>query len=60
VIDEEMGNTVRITLIATGFDAGQRPPKAARVPARETLERPVPVFDKDDLEIPAFLRRRTG
>lgn len=60
VIDEEMGDTVRITLIATGFDAGQRPPKAARTPAREVLERPVPVFDKDDLEIPAFLRRRTG
>lgn len=58
VIDEEMGDQVRITLIATGFDAGQRPQKAARVPARETLERPVPVFDKDDLEIPAFLRRR--
>ncbi|MCX7854684.1 MAG: cell division protein FtsZ [Anaerolineae bacterium] len=60
VIDEEMGDQVRITLIATGFDAGQRPQKAARVPARETLERPVPVFDKDDLEIPAFLRRRAG
>ncbi len=60
VLDEEMGDQVRITLIATGFDAGQRSQKAARVPARETLERPVPVFDKDDLEIPAFLRRRTG
>lgn len=60
VLDEEMGDQVRITLIATGFDAGQRPQKAARVPAREMLERPVPVFDKDDLEIPAFLRRRTG
>lgn len=58
VVDEEMGDQVRITLIATGFDAGQRPQKAARAPARETLERPVPVFDKDDLEIPAFLRRR--
>lgn len=60
VLDEEMGDQVRITLIATGFDAGQRPQKATRAPARETLERPVPVFDKDDLEIPAFLRRRTG
>lgn len=60
VLDEEMGDQARITLIATGFDAGQRPQKAARVPARETLERPVPVFDKDDLEIPAFLRRRIG
>lgn len=60
VIDEEMGDQVRITLIATGFDAGQRPQKAARAPVRETLERPMPAFDKDDLEIPAFLRRRIG
>ncbi len=58
VIDEEMGDRVRITLIATGFDTGERPQKAVRAPAREPLERPVPVFDKDDLEIPAFLRRR--
>lgn len=60
VIDEEMGDQVRITLIATGFDAGQRPQKAARAPVREALERPMPAFDKDDLEIPAFLRRRIG
>ncbi len=58
VIDEEMGDQVHITLIATGFDAGQRSQKAARVPVRETLERAMPAFDKDDLEIPAFLRRR--
>lgn len=60
VIDEGMGDAVRITLIATGFDAAPRPARAASVSRRETLERPVPAFDKDDLEIPAFLRRRIG
>ncbi len=59
VIDEEMGDAVRITLIATGFDSAPRPTRTARTPAREAPERPVPVFDKDDLEIPAFLRRRS-
>lgn len=60
VIDEEMGDAVRITLIATGFDmAAPRPSRVARAPVREVVERPVPAFDKDDLEIPAFMRRRT-
>ncbi len=59
VIDENMGDAVRITLIATGFDSAPRSSRAARAPAREAPERPMPVFDKDDLEIPAFLRRRS-
>lgn len=57
VIDENMGDEVRITVIATGFDGGQTRPRGARSGAREVVERPLPVFDKDDLEIPAFLRR---
>lgn len=60
VIDEAMGDRVRITLIATGFDSTPRPARVARPAARETREPPVPVFDRDDLEIPAFLRRRSG
>ncbi|MCS7282747.1 MAG: cell division protein FtsZ [Anaerolineae bacterium] len=60
VIDEAMGDKVRITLIATGFDSAPRPARAIRPPVREAKEPPVPVFDRDDLEIPAFLRRRTG
>ncbi|RME37412.1 MAG: cell division protein FtsZ, partial [Thermoflexia bacterium] len=60
VINEAMDDKVRITLIATGFDSTSRPVRVARPAARETREPPVPVFDRDDLEIPAFLRRRSG
>lgn len=58
VIDEAMGDKVRITLIATGFDSAPRPARAVRPQVREVKEPPIPVFDRDDLEIPAFLRRR--
>lgn len=60
VIDEAMGDKVRITLIATGFDSAPRPARVARPQVREVKEPSLPVFDRDDLEIPAFLRRRTG
>ncbi len=60
VIDEEMRDRVRITLIATGFEGAPRPARVAIPPAREAKEPPLPVFDRDDLEIPAFLRRRSG
>ncbi len=61
VIDENMGDEVRITVIATGFDNGGSRPRAARVamPVSEPVEFPMPAFDRDDLEIPAFLRRRS-
>lgn len=58
VIDEAMGDKVRITLIATGFDSAPRPARVARPQVREVKEPSLPVFDRDDLEIPAFLRRR--
>jgi cell division protein FtsZ len=58
VIDEEMGDEIRITVIATGFDGGRvAEPQTRRAAARERVEFAVPNFDKDDLEIPAFLRR---
>jgi cell division protein FtsZ len=60
VIDETMGDEIRIVVIATGFDGGGARPRAARRPSAELLEHPLPVFDKDDLEIPAFLRRNRG
>ena len=60
VIDESMGDEIRITVIATGFDTGPARPRAARTAVREVLEHPLPSFDKDDLEIPAFLRRNRG
>ncbi len=61
VIDENMGEEIRITVIATGFDQAEPQPRAVRVARevfREKVEFPMPAFDKDDLEIPAFLRRR--
>ncbi|UCC88572.1 MAG: cell division protein FtsZ [Anaerolineales bacterium] len=57
VIDEGMGDDIRITVIATGFDAmSQRKPYVAG--KRKTIDFPVQRFDQDDLDIPAFLRRR--
>jgi cell division protein FtsZ len=62
VIDEKMADEIRIIVIATGFDQTEAKPRSARVmrPAvSEPVEFPMPTFDKDDLEIPAFLRRRS-
>jgi cell division protein FtsZ len=59
VIDEKMGDEIRITVIATGFDVTEPRPRTARATFSEPVEFPVPAFDKDDLEIPAFLRRRS-
>jgi cell division protein FtsZ len=57
VIDEAMSDEIRITVIATGFDAmSQRKPYVAG--KKKTIEFPVQRFDQDDLDIPAFLRRR--
>jgi cell division protein FtsZ len=69
VIDEKMGDEVRITVVATGFDNAQPRGRTARVAreartetvdaATEPVELSVPNFDKEDIEIPAFLRRRS-
>ncbi len=59
VIDENMGDEIRITVIATGFDSTEPRPRTTRVTFRDAVEFPLPAFDKDDLEIPAFLRRRS-
>jgi cell division protein FtsZ len=64
VIDETSGDTVRITLIATGFEgrAQRRPVVTAAAssggPAR-TIPFPQPpqVTEREDTDIPAFLRR---
>jgi cell division protein FtsZ len=56
VVDSEMKDGLRITVIATGFDAF----KAHAITSHEeskTLEFPRRTFDRDDLDIPAFLRR---
>lgn len=71
VIDETMKDKIRITVIATGFDAAsqQRPtmvrsavPRAVVEPRIAPRAVPVPDFpvrmvDSDNLDIPAFLRK---
>lgn len=53
VIDESMEEEVRVTVIATGFD--QRSHKRERQKAELEIK---PFSTHDDLDIPAFLRRR--
>jgi cell division protein FtsZ len=58
VIDETLGDEVRVTVIATGFDGERRPTDIPPFMASDLPTFLAPAFDKDDLEIPAFLRRR--
>ncbi|HET7375110.1 MAG TPA: cell division protein FtsZ [Anaerolineae bacterium] len=77
VIDEKMGDMIRVTVIATGFDQSSPTPVRRRVnvaaqpalasigskaladqPQSIPVDFPVRQFDKDDLEVPAFLRKR--
>jgi len=55
VIDPEMDDEMRITLIATGFEAHEG---RILAPAKRIEDFPVRTFDRDKLDIPAFLRRR--
>lgn len=52
VIDDGLDDTVRVTVIATGFDA-RRQERLAFVPQEDVL----PAFEAQDLEIPTFLRK---
>ncbi|RME49020.1 MAG: cell division protein FtsZ [Chloroflexi bacterium] len=54
VIDDNLQDEVRITVIATGFDAEA---KAQPLPAN-VRPFPTPTFSKDDLDVPTFLRNR--
>ncbi|SHK24697.1 cell division protein FtsZ [Desulforamulus aeronauticus] len=54
VIDERMNEEVRVTVIATGFDQRVAPKKDKKKPEMEIK----PFASHDDLDIPAFLRRR--
>jgi len=70
VIDETMEDKIRLTVIATGFDtAGQQRPTVLRTMTTQTAqpkvapravpaEFPTRVLEPDNLDIPAFLRRR--
>ena len=67
VIDESMGDEVRVTVIATGFDHGRARPRGARGAVAERADRSAkdrsPRVERgdleigdDDLDIPAFLK----
>jgi cell division protein FtsZ len=59
VIDDSLGDEVRVTVIATGFGTRQRRRRAetaVSTPPRETQERPVQEPSDTELEIPSFLR----
>jgi cell division protein FtsZ len=66
VIDEQIGDEVRVTVIATGFDHGRARPRSAREEARagrrdrdvrmDERQRSTLEISDDDLDIPPFLR----
>ncbi len=60
VLDPSMGDEVRITVIATGFESGEergeRQAQPRRVEVQELFN--AGVVDRDNIDIPAFLRRR--
>ena len=68
VIDDALGDDVRVTVIATGFDHGHRSPSTAReTTRRERRDRDVTMDDRqrssleisdDDIDIPSFLKNR--
>ena len=73
VIDQNMGDRVRVTVIATGFDYSgmphalrrqrqapvQRPRASAGVPENSPqAEFAARTFDTDDIDIPTFVRKR--
>lgn len=58
VVDEQFGERVSVTVIATGFDERMANQRVTERAIFEPREEEMPVGDSDDLDIPAFLRRR--
>jgi len=56
VIDENLKDEIRITVIATGFE-GNKPKKLVKTPASKK-ESMLGDYDEIDLDIPTFLRKR--
>ncbi|NLW08084.1 MAG: cell division protein FtsZ [Clostridia bacterium] len=56
VIDENLKDEIRITVIATGFETAASQKQVAAT--REEVDLNIKTFDIDDLDIPAFLRRK--
>jgi hypothetical protein len=59
-VDPRLQGAVRITVLATGFEARPRKaePAAAPIRAMDPEPQPARVPSDTDLDIPAFLRRR--
>lgn len=58
VIDDALGEEVRVTVIATGFDHSKRQEKLEFDVPDTNEEKQPSVFDSNEFEIPTFLRRR--
>ena len=58
VVDPNLGDELRITVIATGFESAAKQQQPAT--SSKTIEFPSRTYDTEDLEIPAFLRRARG
>ena len=66
VINPDLKDEIQVTVIATGFSAmakrqvggGQAIGNVVTAPARKTIDFPVRQFDREDLDIPSFLRKR--
>jgi cell division protein FtsZ len=57
VVDPNMKDGIRITVIATGFDAIKEPRVTGSDDGRSSEMPPKRTYDREDLDIPAFLRR---
>lgn len=58
VIDPTLQGEIRITVIATGFDGRATVVKPIQTAATKIREIPLQNFQGDDLDVPAFLRRK--
>ncbi|MBI4744377.1 MAG: cell division protein FtsZ [Actinobacteria bacterium] len=57
VINDSLGDEIRVTVIATGFDRKRETaPKKETFTPTDTSE--IPSFDHNDLDIPTFLRKK--
>jgi cell division protein FtsZ len=57
VIDDQLEDTVRVTVIATGFEPRAKRPAA---PLPKAVDLDLKNYSGEELEIPTFLRRRRG
>lgn len=60
VIDDTLGEEIKVTVIATGFDLRKQEKIELMQNQKEVEEpiSPIPTFDTEDLDIPTFLRRK--